>query len=109
MKVYNDRRWKTLRDEHMRAHPLCEICEMQGQIRPAQEVHHVNSFQNGGNKEERDLLAFQPNELLSLCKFHHRECHHGALQGTRTISEIIGRLKALNRWNPVKDSLYMDK
>ncbi len=108
MKYYNNKKWKALRDEHIRLHPLCQICEMEGQIRPAQEVHHVRPFVTGNNAEERDVLAFCPEELLALCKYHHHECHHGALQGTRTISEIIGRLKALKRWNPVADSLYRE-
>ena len=34
------RAWKRIRDRHIAQHPLCERCEKEGRLVPAQEVHH---------------------------------------------------------------------
>ena len=57
------RAWKRIRDRHIAAHPLCEMCKRQGRITPAEEVHHIKPLSQGGTHDE--------NNLMSLCK----ECH----------------------------------
>lgn len=57
------RTWKRIRDRHIAEHPLCEMCEKQGRIIPAEEVHHIKPLSQGGTHDE--------NNLMSLCK----ECH----------------------------------
>ena len=32
---------KRIRDRHIKAHPLCEECEKEGMLTPAEEVHHI--------------------------------------------------------------------
>ena len=38
------RAWKRIRDRYIKAHPLCEECEKQDRLTPAEEVHHILSF-----------------------------------------------------------------
>ena len=42
------RAWKRIRDRYIAAHPLCEQCEKEGRMTPAQEVHHIVPLGNGG-------------------------------------------------------------
>lgn len=60
-----DRTWQRLRLMHIRAHPLCKLCEAQGLIVQAEDVDHVIPHQ--GN----DGLRLDPSNLQSLCK----PCH----------------------------------
>ena len=55
--------WKRIRDRHIAAHPLCEMCKKQGKITPAREVHHIKPLSQGGTHDD--------SNLMSLCK----ECH----------------------------------
>jgi len=57
------RAWKRIRDRYIKAHPLCEECEKQGLIVPAEEVHHILPVSKGGTNDF--------DNLLSLCK----RCH----------------------------------
>ena len=68
-KVYQDKRWKRLRKSKLRGNPLCEDCERVGKVSITEEVHHIKPFDITGDYE---LLAFDYDNLMSLCK----ECHH---------------------------------
>lgn len=57
------RAWKRIRDRYIKAHPLCEECEKQGLIVPAEEVHHILPLSKGGS-------SYQDN-LMALCKTCH--------------------------------------
>lgn len=67
------RAWKRIRDRHIKEHPLCELCEQQGVLRPAEEVHHRLPLADGGTHER--------NNLVSLCRSCHMKIH--AELGTR--------------------------
>ena len=70
--IYNTRRWKELRKLMVQAHPLCEDCLKRGVLTPTEEVHHLKSpFRRGLSPEEKERLAFDPDNLVCLCK----ECH----------------------------------
>ncbi len=34
------RAWKRIRDRYIQEHPLCELCQQDGRLTPAEEVHH---------------------------------------------------------------------
>lgn len=70
--VYQTRRWERLRLVKMADQPLCERCMRHGKITPAVDVHHIKSFTEAADKFERDRLAYDYDNLMSLCK----ECHH---------------------------------
>ena len=57
------RAWKKLRARFLLQHPLCEHCEKEGRLTPAQEVHHILPLANGGTNDQSNLLA--------LCKSCH--------------------------------------
>lgn len=84
-KIYNTSEWKKLRDWHIKTNPLCEDClndDMTNEdgrigqhINCADEVHHIIPISNGKTEEEMKELAYDPNNLVSLCKFHHHLRH----------------------------------
>ena len=57
------RAWKRIRDRYIAAHPLCEQCQKEGRITPAQEVHHIIPLSRGGTHSVDNLMA--------LCKSCH--------------------------------------
>lgn len=73
-KIYNTQRWKNLRYNYLINHPLCQICFARGILKPAEEVHHSDSFANytGAKRIE---VAFNKDNLVSVCKQCHRWLH----------------------------------
>lgn len=69
--IYQDRRWRPLREEKLRCNPLCERCEERGVSKFAKEVHHKIAFMSTADLALRDRLAFDFDNLRSLCV----ECH----------------------------------
>lgn len=70
-RIYQTDRWKRLRLVKLSENPICEICENNGVITPAVDVHHKVSFMTTDDKVKRHKLAFDIRNLLSLC----RDCH----------------------------------
>lgn len=75
MAVYNTARWKRLRLVKLRDNPLCEVCEKKGITKMADDVHHIQSFMSVDNPEARKALAFDYDNLMSLCDECHSEIH----------------------------------
>lgn len=73
--IYNTPQWKNLRKAHIMQHPLCEVCLKEGKVTPAEEVHHITPILTGATLERRKELAFDSDNLMSLCKKHHIEIH----------------------------------
>ena len=65
--IYQDKRWKILRAEKIMRNPLCERCELSNKVTPAEEVHHILSI------EDRPDLAFEQDNLMSVCVKCHKE------------------------------------
>ena len=96
--VYNTTLWRKMRLAKLREQPICQICEMLGKTTLAEDVHHLISFQEAENPIERDKLAFDSNNLLSVCKnCHSGRLHNGDLKGCKTIDEIKQRLGLLKK------------
>lgn len=74
-KYYNSKQWKFLRNKYYREHPLCEKCLEQDIITPADHVHHIREFIQGITEEQRWQLLLDPDNLQSLCKYHHQQIH----------------------------------
>lgn len=85
--VYNTGRWRDMRIAKLQNNPLCEICEIEGRITLAEEVHHALSFVD---VPENQMLAvaYDYDNLISVCKKCHSRCHTGDLQGTQSLDEI---------------------
>ena len=57
-----DAQWQKLRQQHLRRHPLCVVCDAPG---PGNEVDHILSL------GERPDLRLETSNLRTLCKRHH--------------------------------------
>ena len=73
---YQDKRWKIVREEKLRLNPVCEQCEAAGRTRSAEEVHHMIPFMSAKSAMYRDRLAFDIDNLESLCIECHKQQHH---------------------------------
>jgi 5-methylcytosine-specific restriction protein A len=73
--IYQDKRWKKLVAQKKRANPLCERCESLRKVKPMDEVHHKIPFAFGRTPEEVESLAFDWENLESLCEPCHELRH----------------------------------
>ena len=84
-KLYNTSNWRKLRLYWLQTHPLCQDCldeYIQNEdgsfgikTTPATEVHHVRPILTASSELEMKELAFDPNNLRSLCDYHHHLTH----------------------------------
>jgi 5-methylcytosine-specific restriction endonuclease McrA len=81
--IYQDKRWKTIRQAKFEENPLCELCEAAGRVTQTEEVHHKRPFQTGTTPEEIEILAFDWDNLQSLCTPCHKEEDKKIREGTR--------------------------
>lgn len=70
-KLINSWRWQQLRKAKFIRNPICEECVRVGIARPTEEVHHVVPVESGRDEAEMAKLAYDIDNLQSLCK----ECH----------------------------------
>lgn len=75
-KVYDTVRWRKLRAWKFSLNPLCEMCEKKGIITPAEDIHHIESFTGAESPERVEALAYDINNLMSLCKKCHQAIHN---------------------------------
>lgn len=94
--IYSSRMWKKLRLEKLRQNPICEICELENKSNLAIDVHHLKSFLNANDEYEKEELAFDINNLLSVCKMHHSLIHNGYLKDCFNLDQIKKRIKENN-------------
>lgn len=76
MTIYNTARWRELRILKLKQNPLCEVCLTKSVIKPADDVHHIISFMSTEDFVQRRFLAFDFNNLMSLCDQCHQEIHN---------------------------------
>ena len=74
-RLLNSKRWKMLRQEYLRAHPLCERCKAEGLIRSAIDVHHKVPVESAHTLMEMEQLAFDWHNLQALCIPCHASIH----------------------------------
>lgn len=75
-KIYNSPVWKRLRAIKMTNNPLCEDCLESNIIIPALEIHHIIPFMSGITHSARLKLAYDYNNLKSLCAGCHDKKHY---------------------------------
>ena len=74
-RLLNSKRWKELRQEYLRAHPLCEDCKAEGYVRAAVDVHHVVPCESAKTLSEMETLCFAVSNLRALCSPCHIKTH----------------------------------
>lgn len=57
------RTWKKIRNEYIKYHPVCEVC----QIKESSEVHHIVPISEGGKHDKGNIMA--------VCRECHDEIH----------------------------------
>lgn len=72
-KDYHTTAWRKLRAAHIEVNPLCVTCKKENRITPAQVVDHKINVASGRSQEERDSLMWNPDNLQSLCNYHHNQ------------------------------------
>lgn len=72
-------------------HPLCEICEARGIVTPAVDVHHKESFTRYEGERMLDA-AFDPGNLVSVCRGCHNWLHHGKKTAGLNIDAVIEQM-----------------
>lgn len=71
-KYYASSNWRKLRDGYLLQHPLCELCEKEGKITAAEDIHHILS---PFDQKDIEYHMYNPNNLIALCKKCHGEIH----------------------------------
>jgi len=61
------RSWKRTRDRYIKLQPFCEVCEKDGILTRAQEVHHILPLSMGG--------SHRTDNLMSVCRSCHNKLH----------------------------------
>lgn len=74
-RLINCQKWRNIRNEYLCANPLCERCKEQGIVTIAECVHHITPVEDGRSVEEMELLAYNRNNLMSLCFSCHEAIH----------------------------------
>ena len=74
-RLLNSKRWKMLRQEYLRAHPLCERCKAEGYVRSAIDVHHKVPVESAHTLQEMEALCYDWNNLQALCIPCHAKTH----------------------------------
>lgn len=75
-KIYKSTRWRKLRALKIAEQPLCEMCLKEGKTTIAEDVHHIQSFMSTDDKVLRIALAYDYENLMSICKTHHQMIHN---------------------------------
>ncbi|WP_307768926.1 HNH endonuclease [uncultured Bacteroides sp.] len=75
-KIYKSTRWRKLRALKIAEQPLCEMCLKEGKTTIAEDVHHIESFMSTDDPMRRMALAYDYENLMSICKTHHQMIHN---------------------------------
>ena len=95
--LLNSKKWKALRQWKLEQNPLCELCEREGKVVSAIDVHHKVPVESARTPDEMERLAFDPNNLQALCIPCHAKVHREARSHTRRSHEMRERDR-LERW-----------
>ena len=95
--IYNSRTWKELRIAKLRANPSCELCQAEGVEQSPHAIHHRIPIETARTKDEMRRLAFDWNNLVSVCQFHHAKLHKEL--GSNTHKVVLERARTRQeRW-----------
>ena len=82
-KLINSYTWQKIRHKKFVANPICEMCASKGIVRATEEIHHIVPVEDGNDESEMRRLAYDFNNLQSLCK----ECHLSVHSRVKPIKE----------------------
>lgn len=61
----------------MMDNPLCEVCLANDIITVGEDIHHIISFLSTDDSDKRSNLAYDYNNLQTVCKTCHQKIHNG--------------------------------
>lgn len=73
--LLNSKRWKILRQQYLRDHPLCERCLREGFNTAAVDIHHKTPCESAQSDTEMERLCYDRNNLEALCIPCHIKTH----------------------------------
>lgn len=74
--LLNNKRWLLLRKAKLNeTGGLCERCLSEGRFVSASVVHHVVPVEWGVGRFGMEKLAYNKDNLMCLCAFHHKQIH----------------------------------
>lgn len=95
--LLNSKRWKQLRAWKLQQNPLCELCQEEGFVRSAIDVHHKTPVESAKTRMEMEALCFNPSNLQALCIPCHVQVHKE--MGKNKKKNVLERKDiALQRW-----------
>lgn len=97
VRLMNSARWRNLRDEWLRDHPLCEECKRNGMVESARCVHHITPIESGRTDRQCEELAYSRGNLQSLCYQCHAEIHKSERSHSKQAHRDRER-ERLERW-----------
>ena len=65
-RLLNSKRWKELRAWKLQQNPLCELCQAEGYVTSAIDIHHKTPVESARTPQEMEALCFNPSNLQSL-------------------------------------------
>lgn len=68
-------KWLQLRKHVLNKHPLCQMCEQDGRVSAATEVHHLIPCETAGTQQEMETLMFDVHNVMALCHRCHVQIH----------------------------------
>lgn len=74
--IYATSKWRKLREAKLIQNPLCEICLQNNIITSGIDVHHITSFVSVTDQLRRLELAYNFDNLQTLCKICHQKIHN---------------------------------
>lgn len=90
--IYNTNKWRKLRNATFLQQPLCRVCELEGKITPTEDIHHLISLLSTNDPNLRRKIAFDPYNLIGVCKKCHNRIHNSDLQGCYSLEDIEKRI-----------------
>lgn len=74
-RLMHSTKWLRLRKRKLTEHPLCEMCEKEGRIAPAEEIHHIHPIEDALFTWQQEALAYDYANLMALCHHCHAKVH----------------------------------
>lgn len=89
---YKSAEWVKIRDEYIKANPLCELCLNEGKDKKSADVHHITLLIAGGE-------PFAEDNLIALCNSCHSGIHSsGGIAVELNIDNLFGSLDHVNNF-----------
>lgn len=103
--LLNSKRWRLLRAEYLRQHPLCERCIEDGRaagipdgyLTPAVDLHHIVPVESAHTLKEMEHLCYSWHNLKALCVSCHIKTHKEMGKNTRENHKERSK-QSLQRW-----------